>query len=73
MTLFGLKKKIRPVNRLDKDTSGLVIFAKNEYTQEELIHQMKTNQFKKEYIAVVQGVIEQKKRNYKCSYCKKKK
>ena len=28
---IGLKKKIRPVNRLDKDTSGLTIFAKNEY------------------------------------------
>ena len=28
---INLKKKIRPVNRLDKNTSGLVIFAKNEY------------------------------------------
>ena len=28
---IGLKKKIRPVNRLDKDTTGLVVFAKNEY------------------------------------------
>ena len=26
---IGLHKKIRPVNRLDKDTTGLVIFAKN--------------------------------------------
>ena len=34
---IGLKKKIRPVNRIDKDTSGLVIFAKCEYIQEELI------------------------------------
>ena len=31
---IGLKKKIRIVNRLDKDTSGIVIFAKNEYVQE---------------------------------------
>ena len=28
---IGLKKKIRPVIRLDKDTSGIVIFAKNEF------------------------------------------
>ena len=28
---IGLKRKIRPVNRLDKNTSGIVIFAKNEY------------------------------------------
>ena len=37
---INLNKKIRPVNRLDKDTSGLVVFAKNEYIQECLIKQM---------------------------------
>ena len=56
----NLKKKIRPVNRLDKDTSGLVIFAKNEYVQEELIKQMKNKQFKKEYIALVVGILDEK-------------
>ena len=55
-----LMKKIRPVNRLDKDTSGLVIFAKNEYVQENLINQMKNNDFKKEYIAVLEGLLSQK-------------
>lgn len=69
---IGLKKKIRPVNRLDKDTSGLVIFAKNEYVQEELIKQMKKNQFIKVYIALVDGILESKKRNYKCTNCKKR-
>lgn len=49
---IGLKKKIRPVNRLDKDTSGVVIFAKNEYIQECLVRQMKNNTFVKEYIAI---------------------
>lgn len=57
---LGLKKKIRPVNRLDKDTSGLVIFAKNEYIQECLVRQMKTNEFKKEYIALCTGRFEKK-------------
>jgi len=52
---IGLKKKIRPVNRLDKDTSGLVIFAKNEYIQENLIYQMKTKEFQKEYLAIIDG------------------
>lgn len=55
----GLKRKIRIVNRLDKDTSGIVIFAKNEYVQESLINQMKTHTFKKEYIAILDGVIEE--------------
>ena len=54
---IGLCKKIRPVNRLDKDTSGIVIFAKNEYIQECLVKQMKKNQFVKEYIAICEGVL----------------
>ncbi len=57
---IGLHKKIRPVNRLDKDTSGIVIFAKNEYVQECLVKQMKSNQFVKKYIAIVEGHLENK-------------
>ena len=53
--VIGLKKKIRPVNRLDKNTSGIVIFAKCEYIQEELTKQMKYKSFSKEYIALVNG------------------
>lgn len=56
---IGLKKKIRPVNRLDKDTSGIVIFAKNEYIQECLVKQMKLGTFSKTYIAVLEGVLKQ--------------
>lgn len=55
---IGLKRKIRPVNRLDKNTSGIVIFAKNEYMQECLIKQMKSGSFVKEYIALVAGIID---------------
>lgn len=57
----NINKKIRPVNRLDMDTSGIVIFAKNEYVQESLIKQMKTKIFKKEYLAVLEGHLENKK------------
>lgn len=58
---IGLKKKIRPVNRLDKNTSGLVVFAKNEYIQECLVRQMKNNIFHKEYIAICEGRFKEQK------------
>lgn len=57
---LNLKRKIRIVNRLDKGTSGIVIFAKNEYIQECLIKQMKTKELKKEYLAVVTGYLQKK-------------
>lgn len=57
---IGLKKKIRPVNRLDLNTSGIVVFAKCEYIQECLISQMKDNLFKKEYLAFCEGIFENK-------------
>ena len=58
---IGLKKKVRPVNRLDFDTSGIVIFAKCEYIQECFIKQMNNKTFKKEYLAIVNGILENKK------------
>ena len=57
----GIYKKIRPVNRLDLNTSGLIVFAKNEYIQENLIRQMERNTFTKEYLAIVQGNLENEK------------
>ena len=55
------QKKIRAINRLDKDTSGIVLFAKNEYVQELMI-QNKTIQ--KEYLAICLREIIRNKRNY---------
>lgn len=52
--------KIRPVSRLDKDTSGIIIFAKNQYVQDNLITQMKNNSFKKEYLGVVENQFTKK-------------
>lgn len=60
---INLKKKIRIVNRIDLNTSGLVLFAKNEYIQEALIKAMANNSFKKTYLAVVDGIFTVKKRN----------
>lgn len=57
---IGLKRKIRPVNRLDLNTSGLIVFAKNEYIQECLIQQMNEKVFHKEYIAIVVGKLKNK-------------
>ena len=57
---IGLKKKIRPVNRLDLNTSGLVIFAKCEYIQDCLNKQMQNKSFIKEYLALANGIFENK-------------
>lgn len=52
------KVKIRFVNRLDMNTSGLVIVAKNSYAQFVLSSDMKGNKVEKIYIAIVKGVVE---------------
>lgn len=57
---IGLKKKIRAINRIDLNTSGLVLFAKNEYIQECLIRQMNISSFEKIYLAIVLGTIKNK-------------
>ena len=57
---INLSKKIRPVNRLDRNTSGIVIFAKNEYIQDALSKQMQSGVFKKEYIAICKGSFDKK-------------
>lgn len=57
---ISLKKKIRPINRLDLYTSGLCIFAKCEYIQELFIKQMVNNQFEKFYLCIVEGNLKEK-------------
>lgn len=58
---IGLNKKIRPINRLDLNTSGIVLFAKNEFVQENLIKQMSSGELKKEYLAICDGFFKNKK------------
>lgn len=50
--------KIRFVNRLDMNTSGLVIVAKNPFAQHVLSSEMKEEDFEKKYIAIVRGILE---------------
>ena len=51
--------ELRPgiVHRLDKDTSGLMIIAKNARTQAALVEQMKRHQVVKRYLALVEGNV----------------
>ncbi|NJL58642.1 MAG: RluA family pseudouridine synthase, partial [Desulfobacteraceae bacterium] len=52
--------KIRPgiVHRLDKDTSGLLVIAKNDMAHQHLAHQFKARTLHKEYLAIVHGNME---------------
>ena len=53
------KEKLRPgiVHRLDKDTSGLMLVAKNEWMQEKLSEMISTKDVERKYLAIVEGVI----------------
>ncbi|MBQ3390417.1 MAG: RluA family pseudouridine synthase [Firmicutes bacterium] len=55
----GESWKIRFVNRLDMDTSGLLIVSKNAFSQERLQKQMKAGTVVKKYRAVVDGILEE--------------
>ena len=48
----------RPVNRLDRDTTGVVLIARNAYSAAELSKQLKNGVYKKTYLCVTDGVPE---------------
>ncbi|SCH30900.1 MULTISPECIES: RluA family pseudouridine synthase [unclassified Romboutsia] len=52
------KAKVRFVNRLDMNTSGLVIVAKNAYAHHVLSKDMSDDKVEKTYITVVKGIVE---------------
>ena len=58
-SLSGIGGEIRPgiVHRLDKDTSGLLIIAKNDTAHINMSNQIKNRQVKKIYIALVRGIV----------------
>ena len=58
-SLSGIGGEIRPgiVHRIDKDTSGLLIIAKNDKSHINLSEQIKNHKVKKIYIALVKGVV----------------
>lgn len=60
-TLSHINGEFRPgiVHRLDKDTSGLLIVAKNDYAHQILADQIKSKVCKRYYLAVLEGNLKQ--------------
>ena len=58
-SLSGIGGELRPgiVHRLDKDTSGILIIAKNDKAHINLSEQIKNRKKKKKYIALVRGIV----------------
>lgn len=58
-SLSGINGVIRPgiVHRIDKDTSGLLIVAKNDFAHINLAEQIKVHSFRREYQSIVYGKI----------------
>ena len=56
-SLSGINGELRPgiVHRIDKDTSGLLVVAKNDFAHNSLARQIKAHSFTREYEAVVYG------------------
>jgi 23S rRNA pseudouridine1911/1915/1917 synthase len=59
-TLSGIQGVLRPgiVHRLDKDTSGLLVVAKNDRAHQSLAEQIKSKSAKRRYIAVLEGDLQ---------------
>jgi len=47
----------RPINRLDRNTSGLTLIAKDRITAAKLANAMKSGQIRKQYLALLKGEI----------------
>ena len=60
-SLSGIGGKIRPgiVHRLDKDTSGVIVVAKNDKAHINLSEQIKNHEVEKTYIALVRGIVKE--------------
>ena len=59
-TSLGIPYVFRPVNRLDRNTSGLLLIARNRLCASYLSEQMKDGNIKKAYVAVLRGKLESK-------------
>ena len=55
----GLKYRLRPCHRLDRETSGLLIYAKGKSIEEKMIGAFRDRLVGKKYIAFVQGKLSQ--------------
>lgn len=55
----NIKRKVRFINRLDRDTSGIVLVAKNSFAQDKVTSDFDKN-VEKKYIAIVEGILDEK-------------
>lgn len=57
--LSGINGVTRPgiVHRIDKDTSGVIVVAKNDYSHNKLAQQLKDHSMTRAYVALVEGII----------------
>ena len=55
----GESRLFRPINRLDKGTSGLVLVGKSQYAHQAMFKQQKRGQVERRYVAVVEGVMQE--------------
>ena len=62
--LSGIGGELRPgiVHRLDKGTSGVIVVAKNDHAHKELARQFHDREVEKQYVALVWGLVHQRKR-----------
>lgn len=60
-SLSGIGGEIRPgiVHRIDKDTSGIIIVAKNDKSHIDISNQIKEHKTTKTYIALVRGIVKE--------------
>lgn len=54
----GIKRKVRFLNRLDRDTTGCIVIAKSGLAQSLYQQQLDDNTFEKWYMAIVEGLVE---------------
>ena len=55
----GLRSRVRPVHRIDRDTSGLVLFANSAMAHQLLDKQLRDGEIGRAYLALVDGVMEE--------------
>jgi len=58
LSTFGGAERAGIVHRLDKETSGLIIVAKNDFTHKKIANQFKSRTVSKSYLAIVKGIVQ---------------
>lgn len=53
----GEYRQYRPIHRIDRNTSGVVVIAKNQFAHQQLAWQLERGQLHKRYYGFVQGVV----------------